>query len=149
MSKSAFKDTIYALSTGWGKSAIAVIRVSGPSAQQALSLTLNPKEIHPRVAHYRTLYDMQRQPIDRGLLLYFNNPKSFTGEDMVEFHIHGGVAVKSRLLETLSKFETFREALPVRITFSSLSHLIVRCNRVNSQGALFSTANLTCFKPKL
>ena len=62
--------------------------------------------------HYRTLYDVHRgnEPIDRGLLLYFESPKSFTGEDMLEFHIHGGLAVKSRILDSLSKFDTFREA---------------------------------------
>ena len=54
-----------------------------------------------------------KEPIDSGLLLYFQKPKSFTGEDMLEFHIHGGLAVKSRMLTALSKFETFREAQPV------------------------------------
>ena len=113
--QSRFQDTIYALSTGWGKSAISVIRVSGPNACDALSLTQSKtKQIEPRIAHYRTFYEINNsqppQPIDRGLLLFFQRPKSFTGEDMLEFHIHGGLAVKSRLLNTLSKFETFREA---------------------------------------
>ena len=112
--RSAYQDTIYALSTGWGKSAISVVRVSGPNACDALSLTKSTKSLEPRKVHYRTLYDIHSRSkddaIDRGLLLYFAKPKSFTGEDMIEFHIHGGLAVKSRLLDTLSKFESFREA---------------------------------------
>ena len=118
-----YKDTIYALATGWGKSAISIVRVSGPNAMQALSLTSAtglPKEIKPRHAYFRTFYDRfaeeedgKVRTIDEGILLYFKRPNSFTGEDMIEFQIHGGMAVKSHLLRTLAKFDTFREAQPV------------------------------------
>ena len=48
------------------------------------------------------------------MVTVFNKPKSFTGEDMVEFHIHGGTAVKTKMLEVLDKLDGFRPAEPVR-----------------------------------
>ena len=121
--RSVFKDTIYALATGWGKSAVSVVRVSGPNAFQALALTRQtgaPKAVKPRHAYFRTFYDVldrdkdeKARAIDEGILLCFKQPNSFTGEDMVEFQIHGGMAVKSHLLKTLAKFDSFREAQPV------------------------------------
>ena len=124
--RSVFKDTIYALATGWGKSAVSIVRVSGPNAFQALALTSatgTAKEVKARYAHYRTFYDVFNRTeegkaettIDEGILLCFKRPSSFTGEDMVEFQIHGGMAVKSHLLKTLAKFDTFREAQPVSV----------------------------------
>lgn len=77
-------DTIYALSTGWGKSAIAVVRISGPDSTSALSLLKQPNKIStfpilkPRRAYFRTLY-FDRKPIDEGLVLFFKGPKSYTG----------------------------------------------------------------------
>jgi tRNA modification GTPase len=53
--------------------------------------------------------------LDSGLMLFFKSPSSYTGEDMLEFHLHGGTAVKQRFLETLSQFENFREAEPVSL----------------------------------
>jgi tRNA modification GTPase len=70
-------------------------------------------EIHPRQAYFRTFYNIFEPvptPIDQGILLYYKKPKSFTGDDIIELQIHGGTAVKQRMLETLSKFPEFREA---------------------------------------
>jgi tRNA modification GTPase len=104
------KDTIYALSTGWGKSAIAVVRVSGPSALQSLEhLRALPKlAIKERHAYYKTLYTPDGEAIDQGLLLYFQKPRSFTGEDMMEFHIHGSNVTKQRLLRQLEQIPSYR-----------------------------------------
>ena len=89
--RSVRRDTIYALASGYGKSAVAIVRVSGPEADQSLRLTkrcgtLVP-DLKPRFAHLRTLYDIHAagQIIDRCLLLRFKTPHSYTGEDMVEF----------------------------------------------------------------
>jgi tRNA modification GTPase len=83
--RSVFKDTIYALATGWGKSAIAVIRVSGPDATQALKLAGPNPDFQPRQAYFRTFHDIfDNKPIDQGILLVYKGPKSFTGEDLVE-----------------------------------------------------------------
>ena len=75
--------------------------------------------LKPRYAHFKRLYNVfpkgkeGSSMIDEGLVLYFKGPNSFTGEDMVEFQVHGGNAVKTQLLSTLSKFPTFRQAEPV------------------------------------
>jgi tRNA modification GTPase len=106
------QDTIYALSTGWGKSAIAVLRVSGPAAKDALSLCGSQK-LKPRFAHYRTFVSKENHPIDQGLVLWFPGPKSFTGEDMLEFQIHGSPGTKQAMLNALANIDSFRQAEPV------------------------------------
>jgi len=113
-----FQDTIYSLSTGWGKSAIAVIRISGPNAKIAANLTKPSTELRlkPRFAYYKTFYDIftpNKKPIDQGILLYFKSPNSFTGEDMMEFQIHGSHVTRRMLLDALAKIPQFRQALPV------------------------------------
>ncbi len=86
-------DTIFALATPPGRGAIGVIRVSGPLARAALA-ALAPGRITPRRASLRTL----RRPgdgamLDQALVLWFPSPDSFTGEDCLELHLHGGSAV--------------------------------------------------------
>lgn len=76
-------------------------------------------KIKPRFAHYKSFYDNDAA-FDSGVLLFFRGPKSYTGEDMVEFQIHGGNAVKQRLLQTMSKMENFREAEPGEFTRRAL-----------------------------
>lgn len=96
-------DTIFALSSGAGKAGIAVIRVSGPEAGPVLQ-ALTGKPLPPeRRALLRALSDAQGGLIDRALILWFPGPRSETGEDMAEFHVHGGRAVVKALLETLGQ----------------------------------------------
>ena len=102
-------DTIYALSSGGLPSGVAVVRVSGPAASavvKALSGDLPPL----RLAALRSIRDRNESIIDRGLVLWFPGPSSFTGEDSAEFHLHGGRAVVDRLLEELSSFDSLRMA---------------------------------------
>jgi tRNA modification GTPase len=114
-------STIFALSTGKLRSALAVIRISGTHASQvrrSLSqvLTLVAKVKTPVVP--RKLYNCDitdnetRQIIDRGMFVYFKGPKSFTGEDVVELHLHGGVAVLNKALSCLERIPQFRLAEP-------------------------------------
>ncbi|HEX2560799.1 tRNA uridine-5-carboxymethylaminomethyl(34) synthesis GTPase MnmE [Phenylobacterium sp.] len=94
-------STIYAASTAPGRAAVAVVRISGPAsrpAAEALAGALPP----PRQAGVRTLRSPAGEPIDRGLVLWFEGPASYTGEDLVEFHVHGGPAVVAALLEALA-----------------------------------------------
>ena len=108
-------QTIYALSTVYGKSGVAVIRISGSKALLALeNLTaLSSSQIEPRHAYFCTLSDAQKKEIlDKALVLYFKAPASFTGEDIVEIHCHGSKAVLSSVLENLSQIEDFRLAQP-------------------------------------
>ena len=93
--------TIAAIATATGISSISIIRVSG-----SLSLSLAKKisqknDITPRHAHLTSLYNKENHLIDHAILIYFKNPHSFTGEDIVEFQCHGGMIVAQEILETL------------------------------------------------
>lgn len=104
--------TIYALSTVYGKSGVAVIRVSGCDALSAVEAMtdIDVKTIKPRYAYFADIKNTQGQLLDKSLVLYFKAPYSFTGEDIVEFQVHGAKAVISSILETLSSLKEFRLA---------------------------------------
>ncbi|KAF9900600.1 tRNA modification GTPase gtpbp3, mitochondrial [Linnemannia zychae] len=94
-------DTIFALSTHPGKAGIAVVRVSGPQAKSILkSMTLSTSPFpKPRHAVTRRLMCPQTSELlDKGMVVWFPGPRSFTGEDSVEFHCHGGKAVVDGIL---------------------------------------------------
>ncbi len=94
-------DTIYAVSTAPGRAGVAVIRVSGPEAGRALSALTGKALPEPRVAALSRLRDADGRAVDEGLVLYFAAPASFTGEDVAEFHIHGGRATVEAVLLAL------------------------------------------------
>lgn len=94
-------DTIYALSTPVG-GAIAVIRISGPDTLCALRAVFSGKIEHRYVAH-GSITGADGSPIDDAMAVYFQGPKSYTGEDMAELYIHGGYAVSRRVLSRLSE----------------------------------------------
>ena len=109
------EQTIFALSSGWPPSAIAIVRVSGPQAAAALD-SLAGKMPTPRVATHVLLRDLNKQPIDDAVVLWFPAPASATGEDVAEFHVHGGRAVLAALFAALSAFENMRAAEPGEFT---------------------------------
>src|SRR5580704_9571084 len=109
------QQTIFALSTGRPPSAIAIVRVSGPQAGAAVT-SLAGKIPAPRMAARALLRDANQQPIDEAVVLWFPGPASATGEDVAEFHIHGGRAVLAALLATLSAVENIRAAEPGEFT---------------------------------
>lgn len=90
-------DTIAALATPPGKGAVAIIRLSGARAR-AIGEQLAGFTPEARRAHLCEFRDDTGEPVDRGLLLYFPAPRSFTGEDVVELHGHGGVVISDMLL---------------------------------------------------
>ncbi|KAI8048793.1 hypothetical protein BDF22DRAFT_701301 [Syncephalis plumigaleata] len=108
----ATADTIYALSSGASKAGVAVIRVSGPNANRVLtSIGGRSRRINPREATFCRLHHPRTgELLDRGLLLWFPRPRSFTGEDTVELHVHGGNAVVRGVLDALDSLEQFRMA---------------------------------------
>lgn len=108
-------QTIFALSSGRPPSAIALVRVSGPQAGLALT-TLAGKLPVPRQASRRLLHDAAGQPIDDAVVLWFPGPASATGEDIAEFHVHGGRAVLAALLAAISKIPNMRAAEPGEFT---------------------------------
>jgi tRNA modification GTPase len=117
--------TIFALSSGKGVSGIAVIRLSGAQARSAVQALIRSVMPEPRRASVRALYgtphdqspDTQKDtPIDRAMVLWLPGPASFTGEDMAEFHVHGGVAVVEAVLQALAAVEGCRPAEPGEFT---------------------------------
>jgi len=105
-------DTIFAPATARGRSGIAVIRVSGPEAGATI-LSLAGLVPQPRQARLAKLTDPSSgELIDHGLVLWFPGPASFTGEDVAEFHIHGGPAVMTAILEALGSLPGCRMAEP-------------------------------------
>ncbi|WP_223385527.1 tRNA uridine-5-carboxymethylaminomethyl(34) synthesis GTPase MnmE [Oricola cellulosilytica] len=102
-------DTIYALSSGNTPSGVAVIRVSGGGSRDIVELHAGDLPA-PRSAILRLIRDRNGNPIDRGIVLWFPGPGSFTGEDCAEFHLHGGRAVVDRMLEELGAHPDSRMA---------------------------------------
>lgn len=98
-------DTIAAVSTAIGEAAISVMRMSGPQASAIAEKVFRGKsaltELRPREAHLVKATDSEGRTIDQGLLLLFRGPNSYTGEDVIEFHGHGGVLVTQRVLESM------------------------------------------------
>ncbi|CAN2534949.1 tRNA+modification+GTPase+MnmE [Methylocapsa aurea] len=115
-------ETIFASATGAGRAAIAVIRLSGPMVGAAVE-RLAGRLPQPRFAQYARLADPRNgETIDRGLVLYFPQPNSPTGEDYAELQIHGGRAVTRALLRVLSDFPGLREAQPGEFARRSLAN---------------------------
>ncbi|KAH7249856.1 GTP-binding protein TrmE N-terminus-domain-containing protein [Fusarium redolens] len=103
-------DTIYALSTAQGRAGIAVIRISGPSCLEIYEALCPSKPLpKPRYATVRSLYDPQHANNEQivldseALVLYFPNPKTVTGDDVLELHVHGGSATVKAVLAAIPK----------------------------------------------
>ncbi|XP_076444183.1 5-taurinomethyluridine-[tRNA] synthase subunit GTPB3, mitochondrial-like [Babylonia areolata] len=112
--KPTLSKTIFALSSGHGRCGVAVIRVSGPSCSEALRRLCGQQTLpSARQAVLKRLRDPSTgEMIDRGLVLWFPGPGSFTGEDCAEFHVHGGTAVVSAMLEVLGSLPGLQPAEP-------------------------------------
>ena len=108
-------DTIFALSSGSPPAAIGVIRVSGPAARQ-VGIRLAGSLPAPREAALRSLRGDDGQLLDKALVLFFDGPRTATGEDLLELHCHGGRAVIAAVQRALSRFEGVRAAVPGEFT---------------------------------
>jgi tRNA modification GTPase len=107
-------DTIFALSSGSPPAAVAVLRISGPRAADALR-TLAGRLPEPRVATLATLR-WRGEELDRALVLRFPGPHTVTGEDVAELHLHGGRAVVTAVQEALKSLDGLRPAEPGEFT---------------------------------
>ena len=108
-------QTIFALSSGRAPSAIAIVRVSGTRAGAVLT-ELAGKLPMPRVATRALIRDVGQRPIDDAVVLWFPAPASATGEDVAEFHVHGGRALLAALFAALTAFDDLRAAEPGEFT---------------------------------
>ncbi|MER9919029.1 MULTISPECIES: tRNA uridine-5-carboxymethylaminomethyl(34) synthesis GTPase MnmE [unclassified Mesorhizobium] len=112
-------DSIVALSSGRLPAGIAVIRISGPRTGFVVE-TVAGGTVKDRVATLRKLRTVDGSLIDNGLVLFFPGPNSFTGEDVAEFHVHGGRAVAGKMLEIIAGFDGVRHAEPGEFTRRAL-----------------------------
>jgi len=109
--------TIFALSTGPGISGVAIIRISGEQSSKIIESLTGKKIPRPRVATLRKINKINTSElIDEGMILWFPGPKSYTGEDMAEIHVHGSKAVIDALHSSISKIENCRLAEPGEFT---------------------------------
>lgn len=116
-------DTIYALASAYGKAGVAVFRLSGPKTGEALQLLTQKSLPKPRLATRITLYHPQTgDKVDDGLALWFPAPASYTGEDVVELHMHGGRAVTQAILQALGLIPGLRLAEPGEFTRRAFDH---------------------------
>ena len=104
-------ETIFALSSGHGKSGVAVIRISGTNLGRTFSKFINKKDFFARRAYFMNLKDSENYLIDQVICIYFQAPHSFTGEDIIEIHSHGAPAVIEKIFSYLTELG-FRMATP-------------------------------------
>ena len=104
-------ETIFALSSGHGKSGVAVIRISGTELKDTFSCFINKDNFIPRHAYFTNLKDSNKELIDQVICIYFQASHSFTGEDIIEIHSHGAPAVIEKIFSYLTELG-FRMATP-------------------------------------
>jgi tRNA modification GTPase len=103
-------DTIFATASGHGRAAVCIVRISGPQSRTILE-TLGGNLPASRQASVRTLREpISGEPLDQALVLWMPGPRSFTGEDQAELHIHGGLATRAAVLKALGAIENCRPA---------------------------------------
>ncbi|MFV2051197.1 tRNA uridine-5-carboxymethylaminomethyl(34) synthesis GTPase MnmE [Aliiroseovarius sp. YM-037] len=114
-------DTIYALATARGKAGVAVVRISGPRAR-AVAADIAGEIPTPRVATLRVIRDDEGGRLDEALILWFEDGHSFTGEEVVELHLHGSQATVAAVLRDLSGRDGLRLAEPGEFTRRALEN---------------------------
>eukprot|EP00126_Sphaerothecum_destruens_P001148 Sdes_comp13328_c0_seq1m3139 len=146
------RSTIFALSSGAGKAGVAVIRISGPCSTKALkrilgeewketSLFFRKNSVLPaaRTVAFRRLFDPRSgEKIDDGLVVRFEKPASFTGEDVVELNIHGGIAVVKCMLRVLGEIPGLRAASAGEFTRRAYFNLKLDLTRVEGLSDLIN-----------
>lgn len=116
MDNKPLNETICALASGAPPAGIAVVRVSGSAIQAFAARHLSSPLPPPHTARLRKLKDVRNQIVDEALTLFMPAGASYTGEDVLELHLHGGIAVIEHALETLTSFAGIRLAEPGEFT---------------------------------
>jgi tRNA modification GTPase len=131
-------ETIHACATAAGRAGVAVIRVSGPAAKAVLEALSGPVP-PPRRAVLRRLHAADATPIDDALVLWMPHPASFTGEDVAEFHVHGGPAVIAAALTAIAATGKSRMALAGEFTRRALENGRLDLAQAEGLGALIDS----------
>lgn len=97
-------DTIVAIATPAGRGGVGIVRLSGPASLDIAKKITLQQQLKPRYALFTKCFDEQQQIIDEGLLIYFVHPHSYTGEDVVEFQMHGSPWVLGELLRLCQSY---------------------------------------------
>ena len=114
-------DTIFAQATAVGRAGVSVVRISGPLAHDVCTQLVGELPA-PRASALRMVKDRDGGFIDQALILNFVAPHSFTGEDVVELHLHGSIAIMRRVLDELAGFDSVRLAEPGEFTRRALEN---------------------------
>ena len=132
--------TIYALSSGPGVSGVAVIRVSGKNTAEVIKKLTGAKLPVPRVATLKKFNkNGGKELIDEGVIIWFPGPKSYTGEDLAEFHVHGSRAVVSAMHSAISKVKNCRLAEPGEFTKRAFQNGRINLLKAESVADLISS----------
>tara|TARA_Y100001970_G_scaffold87611_1_gene110608 strand:+ start:3911 stop:5242 length:1332 start_codon:yes stop_codon:yes gene_type:complete len=132
--------TIYALSSGPGLSGIAVIRVSGIQSREIISSLTDQPFPKERLATLKKIKNNStNELIDEGIVLWLPGPKTYTGEDMVEFHVHGSKAVINEMQNVISKFKDCRLAEPGEFTKKAFHNGKINLLKAESIGDLIAS----------
>ena len=132
--------TIYALSSGSGISGLAVIRVSGKQCTNILKLMVSGSIPPPRTSTVKKINKINtNETIDTGLVIWFPAPHSYTGEDVIEFHVHGSLAVIKEIQNSLSQIENCRLADPGEFTKIAFQNGKINLLQAESIGDLIAS----------
>ncbi|MFW2588338.1 tRNA uridine-5-carboxymethylaminomethyl(34) synthesis GTPase MnmE [Sagittula sp. SSi028] len=114
-------DTIFALASAPGKAGVAVVRVSGPDAWRAAEYLAGHKPL-PRMTSLRILKSPEGDFLDQAMLIAFEHGASFTGECVLELHLHGSIAVVKAVMRELARLPNHRLADPGEFTRRALEN---------------------------
>ncbi|MEM7722630.1 MAG: tRNA uridine-5-carboxymethylaminomethyl(34) synthesis GTPase MnmE [Pseudomonadota bacterium] len=130
-------QTIFAQATARGKAGVAVIRISGPDAFQ-IGRSLVGDLPEPGLFRYRAIRTLGGDILDRGLVLTFQGPRSFTGEDVVELQVHGSIAVVQAIENTIQETGLVRLADAGEFTRRALVNGMLDLTQVEALGDLIA-----------
>ncbi|MCK4935041.1 MAG: tRNA uridine-5-carboxymethylaminomethyl(34) synthesis GTPase MnmE [Simkaniaceae bacterium] len=133
-------QTIAAIATPPGDGGVAIIRISGPKAIEIGERIFSGpvKKYLTHTVHFGKIYDRQKNVVDEGLLLVMKAPKSYTGEDIIELHCHGGSLVTRKVLEE-TLHAGARAALPGEFTFQAFINGKIDLTQAEAVQALISS----------
>ena len=131
-------DTVFALATAQGRAGISVVRISGPRAFEVAVEICGPLALS-RQAQLRLLKNQSGDVIDQALVIVFEGPGSFTGEDVVELHLHGSIAVVRAVISLLAGFDDVRLAEPGEFTRRAFENNKLDITQVEGLGDLIES----------